>query len=552
VGGDLAIAAQLGGLLAQNNASLFQCSTTSPTYPYCNVDAFAALQKQVGIRHSFASTAPDDQTTIKGVSNTTKVELADKLALKNIFGYRTNESLLSADIDGTPMPILDTHGETRLKQYTEEFQLSGTALADKMDYIVGAFYLKSEPDGLGGSQGLNVNAFGGLNNTTSANYLTETSYALYGQFDYDLSAWQDGVKFTAGYRQTWDKNEGCAFFVQYSPIPQFPPIAANTLGPIPSESECKDQDYTPDPSASSFSFYNASPVKSDVGTYTLALSWKVDQDILLYGTTRKGYRAGGFNVPQLPDVLSSLQTFDGETLEDVELGGKFKFMVQTMPGNFDVAVYTGKDKGFQYFEGTTGITIPADTYGPGSAAIDLPSGGIVYNKADLTIQGIELDTSIEPLNGLLLGLGYAYTDISVDSVSIPDALEVGYAAAGKEISAVQVPLQPKSQLNANIYYSLPTQIWDGNLSFNVDYHKQDKYSVAHIETPGYDTVDLRITLANAFGAPLDLSLYGLNVLDKEYAYGTGSSTGSQVGVTSYIFAPPATWGASMKYYFGKK
>src|SRR3546814_1217703 len=98
------------------------------------------------------------------------------------------------------MSIIDTHQVVRMKQVSDELQLSGAIIDNKLKYVAGAFYFKSSPNGLGGFQGLTDDVFNGLNDTTLANYLTEESKALYGQLDYDLSGLINGLGVTAGYR----------------------------------------------------------------------------------------------------------------------------------------------------------------------------------------------------------------------------------------------------------------------------------------------------------------------------------------------------------------
>src|SRR5690606_8673405 len=121
------------------------------------------------------------------------------------------------------------------------------------------------------------------------------------------------------------------------------------------ESECKRGATIAGPvSQQTFS----SSAKSEADTYTLALSWQATENALIYGTARKGYRAAGFNVPQLPDYLSDVQTFNPETVEDVEVRGKFSFAIADMPTTVDMAIFRGKNKGHQFYEGTTGITDP--------------------------------------------------------------------------------------------------------------------------------------------------------------------------------------------------
>src|SRR3546814_9011999 len=64
--------------------------------------------------------------------------------------------------------------------------------------------------------------------------------------------------------------------------------------------QCETGSFTPDSSASpGTTLAQNFSVKSKKGTYTLGINWQATPDLLLYATTRRGYRAGGFNVPKL-------------------------------------------------------------------------------------------------------------------------------------------------------------------------------------------------------------------------------------------------------------
>src|SRR3546814_16248741 len=77
------------------------------------------------------------------------------------------------------MSIIDTHQVVRMKQVSDELQLSGAIIDNKIKYVEGAFYFKSSPNGLGGFQGLTDDVFNWLNDTTLANYLTDKSKEQY-------------------------------------------------------------------------------------------------------------------------------------------------------------------------------------------------------------------------------------------------------------------------------------------------------------------------------------------------------------------------------------
>src|SRR3546814_2506349 len=80
--------------------------------------------------------------------------------------------------------------------------------------------------------------------------------------------------------------------------------------------------------------------------------------------------------------VANLQNFAPETLTDIEVGTKGRYSVSGLQGTFSLALYRGKDKGYQYYQGTTGVPL-------------LPAAGIIFNKADLTTQGFEADVTID-------------------------------------------------------------------------------------------------------------------------------------------------------------
>src|SRR3546814_102919 len=155
--------------------------------PSCDIDQAIAFADANGKRIAYTDQYPQSSVSLFGISNTTTFTLGDTATVKNIFGYREVKSEQNGDIDGTAMSIIDTHQVVRMKQVSDELQLSGAIIDNKLKYVAGAFYFKSSPNGLGGFQGLTDDVFNGLNDTTLANYLTEESKSLYGQLDYDLS-----------------------------------------------------------------------------------------------------------------------------------------------------------------------------------------------------------------------------------------------------------------------------------------------------------------------------------------------------------------------------
>src|SRR5690606_31470737 len=213
---------------------------------------------------------------LTGISNRTEWELGP-VTLRNIFGYRTTQVKTDLNTDGlsfTPN-IITASNRTRTQQHSDELHLFGDAFDDRLDYLVGAFYIKEEPNGKTGF------LFPVVSTTAPwvESYETKTNAAVFGQIGYDLSALVDGVKFNAGFRHNKTDTELCttagpATNLQTTPMP--------TIG----ESGCA-------------SSVNGSELETDesANTYNVGLDWKINENLFTYITHRKGYREGGINSP---------------------------------------------------------------------------------------------------------------------------------------------------------------------------------------------------------------------------------------------------------------
>src|SRR3546814_5571489 len=94
------------------------------------------------------------------------------------------------------------------------------------------------------------------------------------------------------------------------------PPTPGSLGFLPTQNQCETGSFTPDSSASpGTTLAQNFSVKSKKGTYTLGINWQATPDLLLYATTRRGYRAGGFNVPKLDASVANLQRSEEHTSE---------------------------------------------------------------------------------------------------------------------------------------------------------------------------------------------------------------------------------------------
>src|SRR3546814_79237 len=96
-----------------------------------------------------------------GITNRTEWEVSDAITLINIFGYRdtrvgynTESGTGRAIADGsgafpagTPVDLIIASLDNAVHQYSDEFQVHGKMLDDRLSWMVGGFYLRSNPSG---------------------------------------------------------------------------------------------------------------------------------------------------------------------------------------------------------------------------------------------------------------------------------------------------------------------------------------------------------------------------------------------------------------------
>jgi len=558
--------------------ALAQCGTNGPgpaaSGPInCNIfSARQAAVNAVGDRVSYTQLDPYlARTIIKGITNTTTVVPTENMQLKNIFAYRTTDNFQNGSIVGLALPILPTALTREIKQVSDELQLSGTTLDRTLKYTFGGFYLNESPNGPGGTESTEVNAFFGLQHTLSASYVHNKSKALYGQLDYSLEKFLPGVTITAGLRHTWDSQSVCTTN-QFPGGPFTSPLAnmiaintpADIAGVLGTEAQCVSGVGLPAPASAVL----LPEAKFKKLTYTVGINWQINDDALVYFTHRRGYRAGGYNTPDYDPYLASVQTFQPETLTDFELGSKLKFQSGEMRGSLNVAAFIGKDKGSQ-------IPISTSNLGPvcvvqalgtaGHTASDCAVGGqngsivtvaaptTLVNAGDLTISGFEIDGTFSPIPLLTFTGSAAYVHVKVDSLSFANNVNFANFAAATN-GRVTVPAtvrpqgQPKWTANAGVTVNYPHKVLGGNLSSNFDFHYSGEYQVVEVIVPSTKQADIRVNLDDIGGTGLNFSAWIKNVFDRSNPSGA-SATSFTLGTLSQSLAEPRTLGATMRYNF---
>lgn len=501
-------------------------SLSSAFLPYCNIERYLTSDK----RELTTDLAPFLHTKLNSLSNTTTFDIGP-LTLKNIFGYRSVFTDNSANTDGLDLPMINAHSLVDLEQYTDEFQVSGSALQDNLTYIAGLFYLEQKPNG---KQRLGIQVFNPagtpfeLGATGNGDYYHDTSKAVFGQITYKLAAISDALarwSIDAGARYTKDKERVCDA-----------PFQPEANEPI-SESECPT---APNASTASTEFNKA--------TYTFGVNYQASDDVLLYAVTRTGYRAGGLNTPELGGTLVQFQSFEPETVQDLELGMKSDWNIADMRGRFNLALFQAKYENLQAGILTGGLPDPDADGNPANN----PSNNTFYaGVGKATTKGIEAELQLVPFDALQLSFGGAVLDKKIDdlTVQLPSTL-AGVVPTKEGIGALAFMGAPKYSYNAAAQYTLPIPSTAGEVTASVRYFRISEVDYGSVEAPVGDKLDFRIDWNNVMSSDFDVSAFVTNAQDRTYPIASASSN-EGLNINSAIYNEPRIYGAQLRYRFGQ-
>lgn len=532
------------------------CGTLT-TVPCSVYDGLVAAQDARGPRKVAHNL--DDYGKVKtwGVTDTLAYDVSEDLTIRNIISYQELEQYFSFDGDGSLAPIYDngtftgrTVPRDAIKQFTEELQLQGSALDKRLDYVLGAFYMKIDPTTIQGSTGnvlcpISLTA-ACANPGTSFDiipgdrssfafpviYSTESeSYAAYAQGSYDLGGLTetlDGLKLSLGYRYTWDNIDGSSTRYAFQPA-----TGLYRCG--------NDNSISPTIAGCTFT----AKLKGEKPTWTAGLDYKLNPSTLVYGKYSRGYKSGGFNSYS---VRPSTRTFGPEILDAYEIGFKSDFSVAGFPVRLNLDVFQNDYDKIQRAAGDRNSATGA-------------SGAQQLSIASAKIRGIELESVVKPTSFTEIGVNYSHLDaeykdydFTVSSVALQDC-----SGAIKPVGSVaDLSCLPLQYLSPNIVSVFGRIEFKPNMSLFVNYSWTDDQHTEALflerNQPGerlesYGTLGASFDWKRVAGSNIDLSLFGTNLTDEVYRISnTNVFQTSSVWATTY--GEPRMVGARIRYNWG--
>ena len=446
-----------------------------------------------------------------------------QLAVKSITSWRRQLNRSRQDHDSTPFSVLQVSqiggsaldgapGESQ--QIQQELQLDGAAWEDRISYVTGVFFFWET------AERHNTTFAGGVPNAGENNSnIDNWTWAIFAQSTVDVTDW---MSLTAGLRYTEDKKG--ARQINFDALnPGSPPTRDGSGRRV-------------------FTAWTPTASVALLAPDSWLESAQLDH-LMGYFTYSRGFKGGGFNAVIDPAAEGDqLDPFEPESLNSFEFGAKTIGFDQRV--TFNLALFRSDYRDIQR------TVLEADEDDEGNIMVRR----LTRNAAEATIQGVEAELRVIPVDGLQVNGSLGYMDAKYDS--FPDAVS---AITNQQIDRAGETLNnaPTLQTFLGVQYSFPVEVgqseWmTGWITPRVEWAYRSQYHVAGPELsplvqPGYSLVNARLSYS-FLDDRAQVALWGRN-LTNEYYFNTGVPLATTFGTARRIFEPPRTWGGELSYAF---
>jgi iron complex outermembrane recepter protein len=518
-------------------------------------------------------------------------DITDNVRVRSVTGYHWFTLLSWFDIDGSPYQLGESSGGTntfqpdtgiavppataRLPngaippgppyllpfkarpdqesgQWTQELNLSGSLMDDRVNWLLGGFYSTDR------GNGVQISVRNPSLGVLTAPFFAPTIPNSFEGLDVDAKTWavftQNDIKFTdifsvtAGLRYTKEKlfqNNASWAFNQNFPSAVNPSAAPGRvyqclyglLGPSGVADEfgpARLATYQSDPRACAL----PQRAKFDGWSYMVSGNAQWTPDILTYVKYSKGFRGGALQL-RLPQAAPA----EPEIAKEIEIGIKGDFFDHRLRAN--LAAYKTNYSNQQF-----------------SFLVILPSGARttqLFNAASARYKGWELELQARPLSGLTVSGNVGYLDAKYKSFpNFPSSSFGTIDAAGFRVENIN---GGPAKWTYNVSARYDVEMGPGVLGLQADYSDQSDTPLTRAteipavpdaierflrHNPGLLSARIDYDLADA---GVRLSVFGTNLTNEKYA-GNGLAAGTNGGITSGIVREPRVYGVALRYAFG--
>jgi len=469
--------------------------------------------------------------------------------LTSITAYRELEELnqswgWGSDTIGTASYLeVQAFDDTEQDQWSQEVRLAGVGFDGRLAWVVGGywfeenafmplevplfrdvpiptpqqspiFYAPTPP-------GFPAPTFGGLALATQFFGSTETgfdstnsSWAGFFEGTYDIT---EALSVTAGARYTEDDREYIRTQTLRGGVPDPSLVCPDGIPPPGVEGRCKQ----------SKTFDELTP--------RVILSYEVSEDLMVYGGWSKGYSSGGFN----QDVR--MRAYDPEVSKNWEVGVKSAWLDRRLVANLTSFYNTYENQQ---------LTV-------GRLVAGQPTADLI-NAQEATLYGIEGEITYLPNENWMFTGSFGWIDGEYDEFTVQDNLvdaDFNPIVVTRDLSDADVIRNAPYTFGVSGAYT--ARFSGGNeVTSQVGwFHRGRTFNTLETlnisKQDAYGLLDARITWQLGNGRTR-LSLYGTNLLDKEY-YPTAidlSGGGLGTGTVTKYWAAPRRFALELSHDFG--
>jgi len=458
--------------------------------PYCNYASYMSL--------------PDNGSPLQvvdgrsrydgwGVSGQVDFDLTDNLQLVSITAYRDYRTRFSNDDDLTPLAHSLGSGDLTFWSFSQEVRLNGSLLDDAIEYTIGGFYM-DQRSVYATTQNLRYAGLDPFRGNDPVNADTKAAFA-------HLS-WRpvDPLTLTAGIRYT-DEHKDYTYSRR-----TFEGGAHPQLGALDGVRGDYDHDRI---------------------DYRLNAMYEITPDISVYAQWSTGFKGGGIN-PR-PFFAQQVLSFGPETLESWEAGFKSELFDRRV--RFNVA---------GFYSDYEDIQLALSNCPQAGAGFAVPCA-LPANAGDAKVKGIEVETTIRPVDGLLIDGSASYTDFDY----VADSLDPASGILPGMVSTYT----PEWKWSLGVQYEIPLGS-AGSVIPRVDAAYQSEVYTNAVNgatnlIDGYTIANARISWRNA-NEDLELGLEVTNLFDKYYFHTLFDLTRAGAGFVTGLPGRPREWAITAK------
>lgn len=475
--------------------------------------------------------------------------------LKSITSYRHLKSFTPFDYGAMAALEAQFVDDTREHEFSEELQLSGKAVDDRLKWLTGLYYFQE--------RGLNLNdvEFTAVRILSGAD-VANRNEAAFAQLTFNAT---DKLSLTGGIRYTDEtkrfivpttcqplpKGPATLFggqvvtctplqtvidpkylnpgFLGFVNAPVFPapggrlcclPVsdaAGNVVGLLPGL--MSGSEVLP-PGSTEKTFLATTPHAN------LAYQWT--PGLMTYLTYSEGFKSGGF-VQRVFPPKTEVPTYNPEKAAVYELGFKWDGFDQHVRLDGSVFHTNYRDLQIEVNDGIAPVT---------------------RNAATAKVDGLELEATAVPTRGWLFQSALGYMDARYTRLDPRQNFTTDIRSITLDSGLIDAP---RWSLSEGAQYE---HVIAGNatLRARADWSYRTKTYKDALNTPqltqgSYGLLDLSLTYISPSGR-VEISAFGKNVADKVYIV-SGYANGLTQGHATAIIGAPAEWGLSGAYHFGK-